>query len=62
MRSFSARTHIIASIAPAAPKQCAVIDFVDETARSYAWSPNTSLIARVSAASPSGVDVPCALT
>ena len=59
--SWSASTHIIASIAPAAPKQWPVIDFVDETASSYAWSPKTSLIALVSARSPSGVDVPWAL-
>jgi hypothetical protein len=29
---WTASTHIIASIAPAAPKQWAVIDFVDDTA------------------------------
>ena len=62
MPSWIARTHIIASIAPAAPKQWPIIDFVDETASSYAWSPKTSLSAFVSARSPSGVDVPCALT
>ena len=44
--------------APADPKQWPVTDFVDETARRYAWSPNTSLIAFVSAKSPRGVDVP----
>ena len=51
----------MASIAPAAPKQWPVTDFVEETASLYAWSPKTSLIARVSAASPSGVEVPWAL-
>jgi len=54
-------THIIASIAPAAPKQWPIIDFVEETASSYAWSPKTSLIAFVSAASPRGVEVQWAL-
>jgi hypothetical protein len=38
-----------------------VTDFVEETASVWAWSPKTCLIARVSAASPSGVEVPCAL-
>ena len=38
-----------------------IIDLVEVTASSYAWSPKTSLIAFVSAGSPSGVDVPCAL-
>ena len=52
---------MIASIAPAAPNVWPIIDFVDDTASPYAWSPKTCLIARVSAASPSGVDVPCAL-
>ena len=46
---------MIASIAPAAPKVWPIIDLVDETASSYAWSPKTSLIAFVSAMSPSGV-------
>jgi hypothetical protein len=59
--SCTASTHIIASIAPAAPKQWPITDFVEETASLYAWSPKTSLIAFVSAASPSGVEVPCAL-
>ena len=58
---WSASAHIIDSIAPAAPKQCPVTDFVDDTASVRAWSPKTCLIARVSAASPSGVEVPCAL-
>ena len=53
----------ISAFAPiAAPKQCPVTDFVDDTASSYAWSPKTCLIARVSARSPSGVEVPCAFT
>ena len=41
--------HMIASIAPAAPNVWPIIDFVDETASLYAWSPKTSLIAFVSA-------------
>ena len=38
------------------------MDFVDETASFFAWSPKTLLIAVVSILSPWGVDVPCALT
>ena len=53
--------HMIASIAPAAPNVWPIIDFVDDTARLYAWSPKAALIALVSAASPSGVPVPWAL-
>ena len=53
----------IASTAPAAPRQCPVAPFVDETGVSYAFSsPSASLSTRVSAASPDGVDVPCAFT
>ena len=52
---------MIASTAPAAPNVWPIIDFVDETASSYACGPKTSRIAFVSAASPSGVEVPCAL-
>ena len=37
------------------------MDFVDETASFFAWSPKTLLIAVVSILSPWGVDVPCAL-
>jgi hypothetical protein len=59
--SCNARTHIIASTAPAAPKRCPKTDFVDETASSYACGPKTFLIACVSALSLYGVDVPCAL-
>ena len=52
-----------ASVAPAAPSMWPVIDFVDETGTLYACSsPNTSFSTRVSAASPTGVEVPCALT
>ena len=61
MPSRNASAQMIASIAPAAPNVWPVTDFVDETASLYAWSPKTSLIALVSAASPSGVDVPWAL-
>ncbi len=39
-----------------------VTDFVDETASRLAWAPKTRRRARVSARSPSGVEVPCALT
>jgi hypothetical protein len=52
----------IASTAPAAPRQCPVEPFVDEIGVSRACSsPTASLITRVSLASPSGVEVPCAL-
>src|SRR6478752_8817679 len=55
--SRTARTHIIASIAPAAPKQWPVTDFVEDTASRYACSPKTSLIARVSAATLRSVEL-----
>ena len=59
----SARIVNDASTAPAAPRQCPVAPFVDETGVAYAFSsPSASLITRVSALSPTGVDVPCALT
>ena len=58
-RSASAQTAV--SNAPAPPNWWPVADFVDDTASSSAWSPKTSLIAYVSAASPCGVEVPCAL-
>src|SRR5262249_37576166 len=48
-----------ASAAPAAPIMCPVTPFVDVTGG--ADSPNTLRIASASAASLSGVDVPCAL-
>ena len=52
----------IASIAPAAPRQWPVAPFVEETGILAAFSsPTASLITRVSLASPSGVEVPCAL-
>ena len=51
-----------ASMAPAAPSMCPVTPFVEETGTSYARSsPSATLSARVSAESPAGVDVPCAL-
>ena len=56
-----ASAHAAPSIAPAAPSMWPVIDFVDETATVCAWSPSTLLMAAVSAASFSGVDVPWAL-
>ena len=53
---------MIASIAPEAPRQCPVAPFVDEMGVFRAFSsPSATLITRVSAESPSGVDVPCAL-
>src|SRR5229473_3585350 len=58
----SARMQAAASMAPAAPSRCPWTDFVELTASSYAWSPNTALIAFVSATSPSLVEVPCAFT
>ena len=63
MRSRSARIVKIASIAPAAPKQWPVAPFVDEIGvRRACSSPSATLITFVSAASPSGVEVACALT
>ena len=48
--------------APAAPRQCPVAPFVEETGVFRALSsPSARLITRVSLASPSGVEVPCAL-
>ena len=61
MPSRIPRRQKIASIAPAAPSVCPVIDFVDETATSYARFPNVVLIAAVSALSFAWVEVPCAL-
>ena len=37
------------------------MDLVEETASFFACSPKTRLMAIVSARSPSGVEVPCAL-
>src|SRR5712692_5866241 len=45
------------SIAPAAPSVCPVIDLVELTAIFAACSPNTCLIAWVSATSPCGFEV-----
>ena len=60
--SCSASVQITASVAPAAPSMCPVIDLVEETGILYARSsPNTSFRTRVSDASPTGVEVPCAL-
>src|SRR3954465_5334085 len=56
-----ASAHAAPSTAPAAPSIWPVIDLVDETATSCAWSPSTALIATVSDASFNGVEVPCAL-
>ena len=57
-----ARTVKMASIAPAAPRQWPVAPLVEETGMLAAFSsPTASLITRVSLASPSGVEVPCAL-
>ena len=52
----------IASTAPAAPRQWPVAPFVDETGVLRAFSsPSAIFSTRVSLASPSGVEVPCAL-
>jgi hypothetical protein len=62
-RSRSASVVKIASIAPAAPKQWPAAPFVEEPGVHRACSsPSASLITFVSLASPSGVDVACALT
>ena len=58
--SRMARTQKIASIAPAAPSVWPVIDFVEETATSYACFPKTALIAVDSEPSFACVEVPCA--
>ena len=52
----------IASIAPAAPSKCPVIDFVELIFIEYRWSLKTAPSALASALSPSGVEVPCILT
>src|SRR5690349_9397753 len=49
------------SSAPAAPSRWPVIDLVEPKMRFRACGPKTLLTAAVSAASPCGVDVPCAL-
>jgi hypothetical protein len=51
-----------ASSAPAAPRQCPIIDFVELTGTAAARSPRRRCIARVSAGSFARVPVPCALT
>ena len=52
----------IASSAPEPPRQWPIIDLVEETATLRAFSsPRASLMARVSAMSPGGVEVPWAL-
>jgi hypothetical protein len=59
---FTASIVKIASIAPLAPRQWPVAPFVEEIGVSRAFSsPSASLITLVSLASPSGVEVPCAL-
>src|ERR1700686_775918 len=57
-----ASTEKIASTTPAAPSRCPVMDLVELTARRLACSPKARFIATVSALSPSGVEVACALT
>src|SRR6266550_3032654 len=59
--SRSASAQIASSNAPAAPSRWPVIDLVEPKINLRACSPNTVLTAAVSAASPCGVDVPCAL-
>ena len=56
-----ARIEKIASTTPAAPSRCPVIDLVELTASFFACSPKARLMATVSALSPSGVEVACAL-
>jgi hypothetical protein len=51
----------MASAPPAAPSMWPVMDLVELTAIRYARSPRARLTARVSAASPAGVEVPWAL-
>ena len=53
--------HTTASIPPAAPKECPIMDLMDEIFILYACSPNTDLIASVSILSFSCVLVPWAL-
>src|SRR5690242_28465 len=53
--------HTAASRAPAAPSRWPVIDLVEPKISRRAWSRNTAFTAAVSAASPWGVEVPCAL-
>ena len=58
-----ASAHAAPSTAPVAPIMWPVIDLVEETAtRCATSSPSAALIAAVSAASFSWVDVPCAFT
>src|SRR5260221_13655083 len=59
--SRNASTVNTASMPPAAPSKCPVIDLVDDTASLAAWSPKQRLTATHSAMSPTGVEVPCAL-
>src|SRR5439155_1393134 len=56
------RIVTIASIAPAAPRLCPIIDLLAVIDSSSAWSPKIVRIACSSALSPSGVDVAWALT
>ena len=57
-----ASAHTANSSAPAAPSRCPVIDLVEPNTSFLACGPNTAFTAAVSAASPYGVEVPCALT
>src|SRR5258705_11691908 len=56
-----ALAQIASSTAPAAPSMWPVAPLVELTASFFAWSPKTVLMAWVSAMSPCGVLVPCAL-
>src|SRR6267378_3135162 len=58
---WMASAQIASSSAPAAPSRWPVIDLVEPKINLRAWLPNTVFTAAVSAASPCGVDVPCAL-
>ena len=58
MSFFTARILAIASIAPAAPSKCPVIDLVELMFNLKACSPKTLKMAYVSAMTPKGVEVP----
>ena len=56
-----ARMQAIASVRPPAPIRCPVADLVEDKGGAVSRPPNTALTASVSALSPNGVEVPCAL-
>ena len=61
MPSWIALMQAMASVRPPAPIRWPVADLVEETGGALSLPPNTALTAMVSALSPSGVEVPCAL-